>query len=158
MKKMKQGKRVFIYKDNEFVKETTSMLKAAMYAGVSQPTVATAIRNNKPTKKGWRFTTEKVEFADEEVIEYNKQEEEIDERFPNYRYVDKNKKRLFVGSQQYEVSSKDKLVTFIPVSKQERKNLLKTLIWKRLEKRWLTIDKRVSTLERQTFTELIDSI
>ena len=62
-----------------------------------------------------------------------------------------------VDKQNYEVDCKSRNVTYIPRNKDEKKQLLKNLVFLKLSERWMKIPSNIATLERQTFKELIES-
>lgn len=63
-----------------------------------------------------------------------------------------------IGKQAYEVDCKKGNVTYIPRNKEEKKQLLRQIVFLKLRDRWMKIPEKLATLERQTIRELIDSI
>ena len=71
----------------------------------------------------------------------------------------KNTKKVWVeiDHQKYE-TGKTRKVTHVPKLKQEKKDMLKSMILKVARTRWQTIPAYQATLERTGMMELLDSL
>lgn len=68
------------------------------------------------------------------------------------------KKLKEIDKQTYEVDCVKGNVTYIPRSKDERKQMLKNIVFTKLSERWMKVPANVATLERQCIKELIDNL
>ena len=150
---MRIPKATYCYQHKEFVKKTASAQEAAALADTSVTTVRKIINGDLPsTRDGWVFTDEPL--TPEEM---KHMPDSWKEKIPLKR-INKKTCRKEVRNQEYEVSCSDGLVTHIPRSKEERKQLLRAIVYTKLETRWKLIPETISTLERQTISELINSL
>ena len=59
---------------------------------------------------------------------------------------------------EYQVNCDTRLVTWFPKMRRERVRQLANFINKRLEPRWMTVDKRIAALEKQYLKEVLKSL
>ena len=71
----------------------------------------------------------------------------------------KNTKKVFfeIDRQKYETGKTRKVIE-VPRHKQEKKDMLRSMIYKVAKTRWQTIPAYQATLERTGMMELLDSI
>lgn len=151
---MKKRKTVYVYKNQELIKECRSVQEAASFCNLKSPTaVSHLLDTNRLSRVGYIFTTHKLTEEEIDLQPYK----EVKER-KGYVRVDGRSCRQVVNNLQFEVDCSKPLVFHLERSKASRKEQLKMFIWDKLHVRWMTLDKRFATLEKRFLTEIIDSL
>lgn len=145
---------IYIYQHREPFITVKTLKEAAQETHVSTTTVSTYLKTGMVTKKGFFFSHKPIPKEQRHNIPDNDQQ------------LSKNgielkmdgKCRRMVDDQEYEVNSRDGLVTYIPTTKQERIETLARFIARIAKDRWRNIPRSLATLEKQFTKELIDSL
>lgn len=150
---MRIPKPTYCYHHKEFVRVTSSAQEAAALADTSVTTVRKIINGDIPcTRDGWVFSDD--ELTEEEM---KHMPDSNQEKIPLKRINGKTCRKE-VRNQHYEVDCKKGNVTHIPRSKEEKKRMLRTIVFLKLHERWMLIPEHIATLERQTISELIAAL
>lgn len=150
---MRKPKQTWCYQHKEFVKKTASAQEAAALADTSVTTVRKIINGDIPcTRDGWVFSED--ELTQEEM---KHMPDSWKEKVPLKRINGKSCRKE-VRNQHYEVDCKNGSVIYIPRSKEEKKQMLRQIVFLKLHDRWMLIPEKVATLERQTISELIAAL
>lgn len=151
---MKRRKTVYIYRNQELIKKCGSVQEAASFCNLKNPTAVSHLLDTKRLSRArYVFTTH--ELTEEEIDLLPTKE--VKER-KGYVKIDGRSCRQVINNLQFEVDCQKPLVFHLERSKDARKEQLKMFIWDKLKIRWMTIDKRLSTLEKRFLTEIIDSL
>lgn len=146
---LKKSQKTYVYNEDGLVGEFSSIRKAALHSKLTDPTVQVYIKSGKVNKKTGLFFSHK-EVTDDELKDLFKEKPKPLKKVINYRV----KK---VGNQEYAVG-RDLKVTNIPAKRQAAIQALREFITAKLSYRWMTCDKRISTLERQRVNELLEAL
>lgn len=149
---MKHSREVWIYQHKQYIGKAHSVQEAAAMADTSSTTVNKIIKGTLGcTRDGYIFTDEPL--TDEELE--HAPDSNIDK--PGLKRIGK-KCIKEVRNQEYDVDCKNGLVGFIPAKKEERRAMLRKMVYLKLRDRWFLLPEKVATLERQVISELIDSL
>lgn len=146
---------VFVYHNQEYLGKYDSIGLAAKRGGTTPATVSNIMygRAKKPyTQQGFSFSLQPLTDEEREKLPV------IDTVKQGYTRVDGRACKQIVEDAVYDVDCKNPLVCHLARKKEERKEQLKTFLFTKFRERWLIIDKRVATLERQFLREIINSL
>ena len=111
-----------------------SILQASVELRKNASTISRCMSKGIPSKSGWTFESLKhIERSNDICKEYQ-------------------------CDYEYQVNCDNRLVTWFPKMRRERVRQLANFINKRLEPRWMTIDKRIAALEKQYLKEVLKSL
>ena len=145
---------IHIYQHKKHFIDVQTIKEAAQETHISTSTVTRYLREGLVTKRGFFFSYKKIPKT--ELDQLPDSDHQISPR--GLEYVSDGKCRKIVDNQEYEVSCKDGLVTYLPQKKEERKEALSKMIAKVAKDRWRNIPRNIATLERQFILELIESL
>ena len=150
---MKKRIPIFVYFNREYLGKFGSMQDAARRAGITPNQVGKIARGKqKCTREGFYFSFN--ELTEEEIDELP-----VKDKFPKpYVRQDGRKCTKVVEDMEYEVPCDNQNVCHFARSKEQRKEDFKTFLFTKFRDRWMIIDKRMATLERQYIREFLQSI
>ena len=147
--------KVYIYQHKQLLMVADTIKDAARETHVSPFTVRRYIDTAQVTKRGYFYSLKEV--SESKLNRLPDREEKLKSK-KGLDYAMDGKCRKVVGSQEYEVDAKNGLVTYIPVTKAEKKEMLTRFIAKVAKERWRTLPRNVAILEKQFAEELINNI
>lgn len=153
---MKKPIQIWIYHNQEFIGKYSSMKEAAERAGVPPHTVFNIAhqKTKSPcTRQGFHFSLKQLTEKEIEQLPIMDTVKKT-----GYTRVDGRACKQLVEDAVYEVPCKNPQVCYLGRSKQERLDNFKTFLFTKFRERWLIIDKRVATLERQFIREMLKSL
>jgi hypothetical protein len=145
---------IYIYQHKKHFIDVQTIKEAAQETHISTSTVTRYLREGLVTKRGFFFSYKKI--PKDQLDKLPDSDKQISPK--GLEYVSDGKCRKIVDNQEYEVSCKDGLVTYLPQKKEERKEALTKMIAKVAKDRWRNIPRSIATLERQFIRELLDSL
>ena len=153
---MKKRTPIWIYHNQEFIGRYDTATEAAKRAGVTTCTVFNIAHGRVKmacTRQGFHFSLKPLT---EEEIEQLPIMDTV--KKTGYTRVDGRSCKQLVEDAVYEVPCQNRQVCYLGRSKQERLDNFKTFLFTKFRERWLIIDKRVATLERQYIREMLKSL
>lgn len=145
---------IYIYQHREPFINVSTLKEAALETHVSTTTVKKYLQTGMATKKGFFFSDKPIPEEDLKRLPDNN----IQVSKNGLVYTMEGKCRKVIDGQEYEVNSNDGMVTYVPPTKQGKKEALSSIIAKVARDRWRNIPRHIATLERQYIRELIDSL
>lgn len=162
MNEKRRGKapvEIWAFGNDGMCRKFDSITEAALTMGEHPVTIRQAANDCRITRKGYLYS-----FNQLTVNEADKKFKELEEKIAQMKKNQKKVERAnpeckeFIGSQEFTVDCFNRQVTYIPSTRQGRVNLLKKLIWAKLEYHWMTIPTKVANLEKRAFQELLNSL
>lgn len=152
---MKKRTPIWVYRNQEFIGRYDSATEAAKRAGVTTCTVFNIAHGRVKmacTRMGFHFSLRQL--TDEEMEQLPVMDTVQNQ---GYTRVDGRACKQLVEDAVYEVPCKDPKVCHLARSRQQRLEDFKMFLFTKFRERWLIIDKRVATLERQYIREMLKS-
>lgn len=145
---------IYIYQHREPFISVSTLKEAAQETHISVMTVKKYLQTGMATKKGFFFSDKPIPEEDLKRLPDNN----IQVSKAGLTYTMEGKCRKVIDGQEYEVNSSDGMVTYVPKSKQGKKEALSVIIAKVARDRWRNIPRHIATLERQYIRELIEAL
>lgn len=148
---------VWLYTEDGVELHCDSITSAAKETKDNVVTARNCLHNNRISIRGYLYS--KVKLTPQEVLERFEQHQEKHPKKDTKtkeRFNDNCKERI--GSQEFAVNCSNRQITYVPRNRQSRVNLLKKLIWTKLEPHWMIIPTKVANIEKRAFTELLESL
>lgn len=135
----KPKKKLYVYRDGEFLKECDSMLAAAKYTGESTGCINDIVRNPHWSRRGYFYSYK--ELRPDELPDYTETPVKVIPRqFESYTDEDEDTK------------------CYIPAKKAKAKADLKQFIYVHLSNHWKNVPKAVAKMERHYLEQLLNAL
>lgn len=150
---------VWAYGNDGMCRKFDSITEAALAMGENPVTLRLAANDGRITRKGFLYS-----FNQLTVNEVDKKFNAREKIIASYKKNQPKEERAnpdckeFIGSQEFTVDCSNRQITYIPRTKKGKINLLKKLIWTKLEYHWMTIPTKIANIEKRAFQELLDSL
>lgn len=144
----KQPIPVYVYKYQEYLGETKSIVEAAKMSGVSSVQVRNILfklTKSTHTRDGYTYSLKPL--TEEEI-------ENLSTSNSKNGHSCEEKVEQFT----YEIECSNRNVLYHPKSKEGRIEMFKSFIYPRLNDRWKNMPKKLATLERQYVREFFKTI
>lgn len=149
--------KVWAYSEDGMAKQFDSITEAALQLSENPVTLRKAAIDGRITKKGYLYSFSKL-LPSEVQKKFDVKEEKIRNQKKNQLQRENSDCKEFIGSQEFTVDCFNRQITYIPRTKKGKINLLKKLIWTKLEYHWMIIPTKIANIEKRAFQELLDSL
>lgn len=150
---------VWVYGNDGMCRKFETITQCALEMQEHPVTIRQAAVDERITRKGYLYS-----FKQLTVNEVDNKFKQLEEKKAKMKKNQPKEERQnpeckeFIGSQEFTVDCFNRQVTYVPKTRQQRVNLLKKLIWAKLELHWLSIPTKVANLEKRAFQELLNSL
>ena len=148
---MKDPIQIYAYSKDGNAYKFSSMAAAAQFTGDSPPTVAQRVnkRVEKITPKGFIYTRKPLTQSELDEL-FDKD----DSKLQRANDICKEKENGF----EYEVDCRNRMVCWLPRSREGKLEMLKKFINERLKLHWMTCSKQQAALEHKFLKEVFDNL
>lgn len=137
---MRKPRSCYVYKDGEFVKHFDMLAQASDYTNESVPLIRRSLELNKPTKRGYLYSDNKLTQVKIKEI-----------------YKDFKPSNIEQNTEESHTKQDDDGF-YLPKTKEARKQLLKQYIATKLQDHFIKLPINRARMERRFMRNLIDSL